>query len=226
MRRNYISPEFKYNKVLGTYNMVENPSLFGSKVLEVEDKITIDSNFIQWYQRSSGEQIDQNSEINFGVSTLDVVNLKKVNSTLELDKSISESTRDQNPRWILTINLKNILSEYLFATLKNWRTFEGVENYMTLNNNVDVSIREYINQNVLNRFSLDRVELFLINEDFVKNGGLKYQNTFDQNVNQPFTKFESETDPNQTDVVIKFYQGSSALKSNLRYYYNIYYSKT
>jgi hypothetical protein len=70
------------------------------------------------------------------------------------------------------------------------------------------------------------VELFLINEDFVKNGGLKYQNTFDQNVNQPFTKFESETDPNQTDVVIKFYQGSSALKSNLRYYYNIYYSKT
>jgi hypothetical protein len=157
---------------------------------------------------------------------LDVVNLKKVNSTLELDKSISESTRDQNPRWILTINLKNILSEYLFATLKNWRTFEGVENYMTLNNNVDVSIREYINQNVLNRFSLDRVELFLINEDFVKNGGLKYQNTFDQNVNQPFTKFESETDPNQTDVVIKFYQGSSALKSNLRYYYNIYYSKT
>jgi len=142
MRRNYISPEFKYNKVLGTYNMVENPSLFGSKVLEVEDKITIDSNFIQWYQRSSGEQIDQNSEINFGVSTLDVVNLKKVNSTLELDKSISESTRDQNPRWILTINLKNILSEYLFATLKNWRTFEGVENYMTLNNNVDVSKRE------------------------------------------------------------------------------------
>jgi hypothetical protein len=225
MRRNYISPEFKYNKIIGTNNMVEKPSLFGSKVLEVEDILSIDSNFIQWYQRSSNEQIDQNSEINFGVNTLDVVELKNRNSTLELDKSIPESTRDQNPRWILTINLKNILVEYLFATLKKWRTFEGVENSMTLNNNVDVAIREYIDYNVVNRFSLDRVEFFLQNENFVTSGGLKYGNIFDKNVTQQFTKFETETGANQFDVMLKFYQGSNANQFNFKYYFNLYYNK-
>lgn len=225
MRRNYISPEFRYNKVMGTNNMVEKSSLFGSKVLEIEDSLSIDSNFIQWYQRTGGEQVDQNSEFNFGVTTLDVVDLKKKNSTLELDKSIPESTRDQNPRWILTINLKDILVEYLFATLKKWRTFEGVENYMTLNNNVDVAIREYINNNVVNRFSLDRVEMFLVNNDYILNGGLKYGNVFDQSVMQKFTKFETETDPNQIDIILKFYQGANANQFNFKYYFNLYYNK-
>jgi len=37
MRRTYISPEFEYKKVYGTFNMKEESSFFGSKMLEIDD---------------------------------------------------------------------------------------------------------------------------------------------------------------------------------------------
>ena len=42
MRRTYISPEYYYNNVYGTFNMVEESNFFGAKMLEVEDMIPID----------------------------------------------------------------------------------------------------------------------------------------------------------------------------------------
>ena len=41
MRRTYISPEFDYKPIFGTMNMLEQSSFFGSKMLEIEDKIDI-----------------------------------------------------------------------------------------------------------------------------------------------------------------------------------------
>ena len=58
MRRSYISPEFKYDKVFGTYNMLEQSSFFGSKMLEIEDTISISNQSILYYQTSNKEQLD------------------------------------------------------------------------------------------------------------------------------------------------------------------------
>ena len=41
MRRTYISPEFIYQKVNGTFNMQEHSSFFGSKMIEIDDEIVI-----------------------------------------------------------------------------------------------------------------------------------------------------------------------------------------
>ena len=62
MRRTYISPEFEYSRVYGTFNMKESINYYGSKMLEIEDYIYIDIQNIIYYQRPSGEQINLSAE--------------------------------------------------------------------------------------------------------------------------------------------------------------------
>jgi hypothetical protein len=205
--------------------MSEDSAFFGSKMLEIEDSIDILSDNLVYNQLLTNEQIDESTEKNLPEIVYDATVDKGINHKIELDLNQTDAQKKTQAKWILTIELKTIINNYIFATLKKWRTFEGVENSMTLNNNVDVAIREYIDYNVINRFSLDRVEFFLLNEDFVTNGGLKYGNIFDKNITQQFTKFETETSVNQFDVILKFYQGANANKFNFKYYFNLYYNK-
>ena len=111
MRRTYISPEYQYNNVYGTFNMKESSPFFGSKMLKIKDKITIDNNTILYYQEPSGEQLIK--PINESLNTLALDNLKLNNHTKVLNiKNIN------NPILVLNINYVNILREYLYATLK------------------------------------------------------------------------------------------------------------
>ena len=58
MRRDYISPEFDYTRTFGTYDMTESSSLFGSKMLEIEDELDLHNQSIIYYQNLQKEQID------------------------------------------------------------------------------------------------------------------------------------------------------------------------
>ena len=79
MRRTYISPEFVYQKVHGTLNMVEHSSFFGSKMLEIDDNLNIKNDNIVYYQLSNGEQLDINAESNLPQIVYDAVIDKKNN---------------------------------------------------------------------------------------------------------------------------------------------------
>ena len=57
MRRNYISPEYDYVKVYGTYNMTEQSSFFGSKMLKIDDSVSLDNQNLIYYQNINDEQI-------------------------------------------------------------------------------------------------------------------------------------------------------------------------
>ncbi len=141
MRRTYISPEFEYNKVYGTFNMKEQSSFFGSKMLEIDDMISIKNDNIIYYQLSNGEQIDIRSESGIYPQIIyDAVLDKKTNHTIIIDESQTEYEKSQNARWIVDIQIQNILRNYIFATLKKFRTFEGVRNNMTINNSINSSI--------------------------------------------------------------------------------------
>ena len=154
MRRSYISPEYVDNKVYGTLNMVEESNFFGSKMLDIENSISIGTQDIIYYQNLKGEQIDYSVESSLQSYVYSPSTDKNSNHTLVLDESQPKYQLDKNTRWVLTINLKEILGNYLFGTMKKYRTFEGLKSDMTRYSNVDVALKSYVSFNVLDRYKL------------------------------------------------------------------------
>lgn len=228
MRRNFISPEFSYVQVFGTNNMEEESSFFGSKMMEIEDMIEIKSNSIVYYQNSVGEQLDLEKEYDFQNMIYNVVDDKKKNHILTLDDFQSQNQSDNFAKWIMTINVRDILKNYLFAILKRERSFEGVQNEMTLNKNVNSSIKDYIERNILNRYKFSQLELYISPNSLLNNENLKYKNIWDDKIDQPqfkSTQFASEIDNNFEKMKIYFSQNFSSSFYSFRYYFNLKFEK-
>lgn len=198
MRRNYISPEFKYSKDNGTFNMVEERSFLGSKMLKIEDEIIIDNRDIIYYQKSNNEQVDLTQEKLLPPFIYSMTNQKKSNHILTIDEHQTEFEKLNNTKWILDINIGDILKNYIFAQLKSSRAFENVLNLKTMKNNTNQAIYDYITQNVLDRYKFERVDLYL-----KYNSLLEYGNF--QSTNIPIELLESDksasgTSPTGDDI--------------------------
>jgi len=178
MRRTYISPEFEYKKVFGTFNMKEEASFFGSKMLEIEDTLDLTDQSLVYYQNPNSEQLDLDIEKLTLPIVYSISEDFKANQTLQIDDSQSEFQKNSNTRYILTINLATILENYLFATLKQYRTFEGISNNMCYSGDVNFSIKQYILKNVVDRYRFSRVELFLNYVDLRDQNIRRYNNTW------------------------------------------------
>jgi hypothetical protein len=243
MRRTYISPEFDYSRVYGTYNMKEQSSPFGSKMLEIEDSVYIDNQSLVYFQNLNKEQLDLIIESSLPPVSYSSSEDKRLNHTLVLDPSQGVSQKDTDARWILTIDLKTILTNFIFATLKRWRTFEGVKNEMTKNGDVDFAIREYIIKNVLDRYKLVRVDLYVKYVDIQNQSVLKYNNLWagTSNIGQPtrtaslpadvgttqyqLKKFQSQTEYDFSSTIITFTQEKNATQYCFDYFFKLYYEK-
>lgn len=228
MRRNYISPEFDYVKVHGTLNMVEKSSFFGSKMLEIEDKILIGSKSIIYYQKTNNEQVDLVAESKLNPSVFDVVSYKANAQSLQLNKSQSESQKNDKTKWILTISLQDILVNYLFAILKEYRTFEGVLNNMTSYNDINVAIKNYIIKNVVGRYKFTTIDLYIEYIDLKGQNVLRFKNNFNQTAEtngSKLNKIETSIDFNQTVLEVKFDQEKSSTQYTFNYYFNLNFEK-
>ena len=228
MRRTYISPEFDHNDIYGTFNMVEQSSFFGSKMLEIEDILYIDNQNIIYYQNANGEQIDLSSESTLNSNVYSSSDSKKSYHTLTLDQTQSSYSLDNSTKWILNINLKSILIDFLYAELKRSRTFEGIKNEMTLNNDVSSSLKNYISNNVLNRYKFSKVDIFIKYNDLKANNLLKFNNTWDYltyNSSNNLSKFQSDLQYDQSSVKISFNQDKPSTLYNFNYYFNILFEK-
>ncbi len=185
MRRTYISPEFDNTRVFGTYNMKEESALFASKMLEIEDSLILDNQNLIYYQNESNEQLDISIESSLPSIAYSTSNDKKSNHKLEIDKSQTDLQKESNTKYLLTIDLKTILSNYIFSILKQYRTFEGVKNNMTKNNDINFSIKEYVTKNVIDRYKFDKVELYIKYNDLRVDNILRFDNTWDDLINKP-----------------------------------------
>ena len=100
---------------------------------------------------------------------------------------------------------------------------------MVVNKNVNSAILSYIDNNILNRYKFQKIELYYKDIDLLSTGGLKYKNNFDVNVeifpNSVFSKFQTETDPEDIDIRIIFYQQKPASQYSFNYYFNLYFEK-
>ena len=115
MRRNYISPEFESKEVFGTYNMVEESNFFGAKMLEIEDNILINNQNIIYFQMPNGEQLDLSVENTLQSYVYSASSAKEKNQILTIDPTQTEYTKENLTTWTLDLNLKGMLSDYLFA---------------------------------------------------------------------------------------------------------------
>lgn len=229
MRRTYISPEFEYVPVYGTLNMREESSFFGSKMLEILDSIEITNENIIYYQNANGEQLDESVELALPQVVYDTVSDKQANHTLTIDDSQTETQKNGNAKWILDINIRSVLRNYIFANLKKFRTFDSVQNLMVRDKNVNSAITNYIDNNILDRYKFERIELFYKPVDLLSVGGLKFKNTYDVNIeivpNTIYSKIQTETDPEYIDMRVIFFQDSPASQYSFKYYFNLYFEK-
>ncbi len=231
MRRSYISPEFTYNNVFGTYNMIEQSSFFGSKMLEIEDSIKIADNNIIYYQNLNNEQVDLLIENSLSPIVYNASNDKNSNHTLVVDESQTKYQLENNTKWIMNIDLSQILSDYIFAILKQSRTFEGVKNSMTINNDVNFAMRNYISSNVLNRYKYSKIELYLKYNDLRSQNILRYKNNWSANPTSIQTdanmlkRVQTETAYDYSSLRVLFDQEKPSSQYSFDYYFNILFEK-
>ena len=228
MRRTYISPEFNHNDIYGTFNMVEESNFFGAKMLEIEDYIYIDIQNIIYYQNNNGEQIDLASEQTLESNVYSSSSSKDLYKSLILDESQSSYVKDNSTRWILNVNLRSILVDFLYAELKRYRTFEGIKNTMTVNNDVNSSLKKYITENVINRYKFSRIDLYIEYKDMRSNSLLRFKNNWDNlayNQQNQFKKIQTETQFDGSSIRVMFNQEKPSTLYNFNYYFNILFEK-
>jgi len=228
MRRSYISPEYNNTPIYGTFNMVEESNFFGAKMLEVEDSIYISNQNIIYYQKSTGEQIDLAIESSLPTQVYSASDNLKSHQTILLDESQLTYQKENNTKWILTIDIKDILIDYLFAIMKRYRTFEGITNGYTRTNDINTSIREYISNNVLNRYKFSKIDFYVSYTDLRSQNVLRYKNTWNTNaisdVNK-MKKYQTDLSYDQSELKILFTQEKISSQYNFNYYFNILFEK-
>ena len=228
MRRNYISPEFEHKEVYGTYNMVEESNFFGAKMLEIEDTILINNQNIIYYQMPNGEQLDLSVENTLQSYVYSASSDKEKNHILTIDPTQTEYTKENLTNWTLDLNLKGMLANYLFAELKRWRTFEGIRTNMNSYNDVNSAINNYINFNVIDRYKLSSIDLYLRYKDLRSQNLLRYKNVWNPDIVSPttkFTKFQSEMSVDGGYAKVTFNQQQPSSSYTFEYFFNLYFEK-
>ena len=228
MRRSYISPEYTESSIYGTFNMVEESNFFAAKMLEIEDSIYISSQNIIYYQKATGEQIDLSIESSLPTQVYSASDNMKTHQSIIIDPSQLDYQKDGNTKWILTIELKDILTDYLFAIMKRYRTFEGVTNNITRTNDVNTAMKQYISNNVLGRYKFSKIDLYVSYKDLMKQNVLRYKNTWNPNIATDanlLKKSQKDLSYDGSEMKIYFSQEKSSSQYNFEYYFNILFEK-
>ena len=228
MRRSYMSPEYSNTQIYGTFNMVEESNFFAAKMLEVEDSIYVSNQNIIYYQKSTGEQIDLAIESSLPTQVYSASDNMKSHQKLTLDDSQLDSQKESNTKWILNIDLRNILSDYLFAVMKRYRTFEGISNPLTRTNDVNTAIREYISNNVTNRYKLSRLDLYVSYTDLRSQNVLRYKNTWKSTISLDsnlLKKKQMDVAFDESTLKVLFTQEKPSSQYNFDYSFNILFEK-
>lgn len=228
MRRNCISPEYTKLKIWGSFNMIEESNFFSSKMMDIQDFIELKNEDIIYYQNPDGEQLDFSVESSLSSYVFSTNGSKDENHTLILDESQSQSQRNSNARWVLTISHRKILSDYIFSSIKKYRTFQGMTNEMTVYDDVNIAIQRYVEFNVLDRYQLKEVQLYLRYRRLDIEEVLKFETTWNPNIDTEsnrIKKIQTQFSQNKDTVKLIFNQEQDSSNFSFDYYYNLYFEK-
>ena len=223
MRRNYITPDFNQSYTNGTMNMKETSSFLCSKIISLPNKIDIVSSDILYKENINGEQID-NSTLNNSIFSID--DNKKKYSSIILDSTQNNLQKIINCNYIITIDYKSILNDYIFYILKQKNTFYGISNNMTINNNVNNSIYSYINDNIIRFFKFNKTILYIKNNEIINSNNLQYSVKFNPLINSVDNiqnKYNLKLKDNY--LIINYIQPLPSNKYNFDYYFDLNFDR-
>ena len=114
----------------------------------------------------------------------------------------------------------------MFATLKKYRIFENVNNNKVLTKNVDSFIKNYINNNIVNRYKFKKIDFYIAYYDLKISSRVRYINNWNINLPQEslYNKYNIKLSDKNDYVNISFTQQTSSLYV-FDYFYNILYEK-
>ncbi|MFA5528883.1 MAG: hypothetical protein WC996_09760 [Peptostreptococcales bacterium] len=194
MKNDLIITRFKTENTHGTRSYHEMRTFFGSKMMDIEDYINIDDSTIQYSDIFSSDDTDSNNNgyqhydnINYleKIYLIDLFNIKLNHHSINILPQ-SDIDMENNTNWSLTINWENILIDYLFYKIKQSRTFKCIKYNDVLSENINNYIKNYIKTNILNRYKIDKIDLYI-----------KYISLFDGDVNiNPVIQFNPIFDRN------------------------------
>lgn len=228
MRRTYISTDYTYTPTSGTFNMIEHKSVFSSKMMDIEDLIEIKSSQIIYYQQTSTEQINLDAELLITPITYSPIQSKFDNQTIAIDNNQGSYDKDNLTKWIINVNIKEILIQYIFANIKKERTFEGILSNKTKSNSIELAIRQYIIDNLLSRYKLTDIRLYLNYNSLNNISNLRYKTNWnyniatDENLNR---KMNVEYSLNKEKATISFRQEKNSKEYSFDYYFDIIFEK-
>ena len=111
--------------------------------------------------------------------------------------------------------------------MKKYRTFEGVRNSVTLYNNVNTAISEYITKNIMSRYKYSTIEFFVEYEHFSQDGSLRFKNDFVELTTSSLqtNKIQAILSDDESRLKIIFNQERPSSDFNFNYYFNLYFDK-
>jgi hypothetical protein len=224
----------QYNVIYdnGTKNMKTSKSFFGTKLIDIEDSITIDNISIKYtdiygYQYFNTNPIEKETILNLS-------ELKKRNHQIKLQTQ-NDFNISNNTIWEIIINIEEILRQYLFFKIKESRTFKTVKQEHTKNNDINLSIYDFINFNILNKYKIDHVDFYIKYKSILNNNkfdkSVQYDPIFDntilksENLIKNYTFIKKDEFDNLSNIKIIYNQIKNSLEYKFDYYFNLIYKR-
>jgi hypothetical protein len=237
MKENLILKQFETERVNGTYELEEFKWFFGSKMLEIEDEIIIDDKTIQYSEeeKTGFQYYDSESRgVNEMFSTPNLNSLKEENNSISLLPQ-NETTLKNNTKWKIKINMKNIIINYIFYKLKESRTFKGLSKDNFLNKNINLSIKNYIKLNVVDRYKYKNIDLYIKynnieqSQNVLSETKLQFKTNFNPLIKEKTNLIKDYTTNNEslriTTLDVLYNQIRPSDKYNFDYYFDLYFEK-
>ena len=237
MKSDLIITRFKTIPIIGTKETNDTKTFFGSKMVDIEDTITIDNSEIQYSEifttgntQSNGYQYYQDIDNLESIYLVNLTDIKYDNHTINL---VSQAAIDlkNNTQWSLYINWKDILKEYIFYKLKNRRTFKCIKYTDVLSENINLFINKYITNNLLNRYKFSQLNFYveyidLQTGDEHSNPHLLFDPIFSVDIKKEANLIKNVNATTLDDLLLVNYkQTQSSESKKFNYYFDLIFTK-
>lgn len=242
MKSNLILKKFDTNSIPGTKNIYNLRTFFGGMIPFIEDVININNDSVEFsyvnngketgYQYYDKDNISDNWETDYIENLTD---LKNNNHSISLLNQ-SSSNLNSNTRWKIQINARNVLRDYLFFKFRESRAFQSIKYDEVYNNDLNSTIYNYIDNNIMSRYKFDSIYFYVQYSDIAKsqtikkNILLKFEPNFTEDVYKIENKISNFNIVNldefkYDDIVINYFQTKPSDTYKFDYYFDLNFIK-
>jgi len=239
----YNIQEYETTTEKGLYNLQLSKTYFNNILMNIEDEIIVNNSQIDYsdvkpFLKSSANQLgyqyvnltNMSLESN---TTVNLFDIKKKSHTISLPQQ-SNIDLQSNTLWNINIDVKNILKEYLFAKIKNIRVFKGMKHSDVRNSNINLSIYDFIELNLLNKYKMSNIDFYVYYENILykninNNNKLQFNPIFKtEDVYKDYNKIKNVgivVNPYSLDnILLNYNQTKPSKEYKFDYYFDLTYT--